>query len=882
LTELIPGVRKSSKVIRGKSDLTKRQAHGESVSVLSPGSVFETDLPIMTIGYPHRITIRCPRNQSNGLQLELGQPADRNPAQFSASVHQGDSLLDLQTGQNAPSQDPWIERTFQYYPQSGDQLTLINQNSDNDVAFDSIQVTAGPSTSQSLNARRRPGLGNFDTARLREVVMMVRDTNWADAITQDWQMDTDADPISPNCVRLHRVWLATHRLIEQAQSMGANCVAVPWDAQPQTSSDDPSAQLTEPLGKDISTLSDRQRVELHVFERFNTDFKANLAITMDSPDRLARLTDDLSRFECFDGYILSLATPPRQPDVTSAQDLLKSLVRSTGGKSLIIQANTPESFQLIADAAAFCTGVTLVTPNKPWHDRATKQPLVAQETKTAVTKAAITKAAITKAAVPKPAGAPTERTLAIGTLIGKQSLHPQQPADAIQSHIDRHHPSVLMVDRALVSGLVDDDLLRICKAFQALSIDAEAIMPMDSTSVVGRAEHSVVDGRAVLAVSNLAPWPVKFSLRITGKSDRSNRRAAELYDEVIWERIDDGSMARSRAADLEQGLALAPRDTMMLRTRFPVPDGWKVVPANWRWQSSMIGGEPITTQIKQHVTTIVERMGMLSDPGAFGSLKNGSFEQVGQMGLVGWLHAQHPPGCVAVDSTQSTEGSKSIRLVTEESVSARTWLVSETVPVPMTRRLAVSMALRGAVLAKEDGSPADARVMNRNPNNQANPNPSHRLRISLEGIQAGHPIRKSAEIAVPASANWQPRRMVLEADGLDASTMQTLRLTIDSLTAGTVWIDDVRLHDDFSTTRERTDLQNLAFLAVEGLKRGNLSPSAKLLVNPWAQRLLDKTPAPSPPRSKDSPVSWNADVAEEAAAEVAEKNRGWLLDRLRF
>lgn len=882
LTELLPGVRKGSSVLRGKNDIKKGEVNGLSVSILSPGKVFQAALPIMTTGYPHRITVRCPRSQIKGLRLELGQPDNGSSARFSALIDDGHSMLDLQAVKDGQGDNRWLRRTFQFYPESGDQLRLINQNDDADVAFDSIQITAGPSTVQGLIPRRDSRGQSVDNQRLRQVVMMVRDPNWADSLTADWRADDDADPISPDCVQLHRVWLAAHRIIEQAQLMGARSVAIPWtpkqsanpgqptipaDRSPAKTALTQTALTQTTLTQTVSVLSDRQHVELHAFERFNTFLKAAVPVSIDQPDqpdRLTRCTHDLSRFRCFDGYVVNLIGPSPGSNDDSARYFLDSLVRCASGKPLLIQTDTKEAFKSLSDIASHYTGVTLVTADNQWHDPAAGRDPSARTPTTA-------------ARSPKP----NPSVMTKGVLVAKQVLHPRRPADAILETIDRHHPSLLIVDDQAVRGLVDDDFLRTCTAFQSLSIDAATIATADPTSAICRVEHSLVDGRAVLSLVNLAPWPVMFTLDTSGKPETFTGDIAAKANGVIWERIDDDSMKQTHAADLEKGMILSPRDTVLLRTRFPVPEGWTEVPQHWRWRSAMVGGDALAARIKKDVTTIVERIGVLSDPVANDSLQNGSFEQVGEMGLIGWLHAQHPPGCVAVDSSQSTDGQKSIRLITDESVSARTWLVSETIPVPTTRRLAVSMALRGSSLPTQENSAADGRSANHHPSKHAKPNRMHRLRISVEGIQAGHPIRKSAEVDVPASGIWQPQRVVLETDGLDASAMQSIRLTVDSLTAGTVWIDDVRLHNDFSTARERTDLQNLAFLAVEGLKRGNLSPSAKLLMNPWAQRLLQTANPPTLP-PKDSAVHWGQEATEEASAEVAEKNRGWLLDRLRF
>ena len=118
--------------------------------------------------------------------------------------------------------------------------------------------------------------------------------------------------------------------------------------------------------------------------------------------------------------------------------------------------------------------------------------------------------------------------------------------------------------------------------------------------------------------------------------------------------------------------------------------------------------------------------------------------------------------------------------------------------------------------------------------------------------------------------------MVLEADGIEQKAVQSVRLTIDSLSGGRVWIDDVQLHDQFPTAKERAVLQSQAFLAVQGLQRGNLTPSARLLNNYWARHLLTLGPSKKP-----KPVIDAVEHTDETPG-VAERIRSWLPQPLRF
>ena len=69
---------------------------------------------------------------------------------------------------------------------------------------------------------------------------------------------------------------------------------------------------------------------------------------------------------------------------------------------------------------------------------------------------------------------------------------------------------------------------------------------------------------------------------------------------------------------------------------------------------------PVVKRIKQKVTDIVENIGYLNQPTVNTDLlSNGSFERVGEVGILGWLHAQHPDGCVELDHNIALHGMRS-------------------------------------------------------------------------------------------------------------------------------------------------------------------------------------------------------------------------------
>jgi hypothetical protein len=406
--------------------------------------------------------------------------------------------------------------------------------------------------------------------------------------------------------------------------------------------------------------------------------------------------------------------------------------------------------------------------------------------------------------------------------------------------MDRTDPRLVIVDHRLVACHFSDNLQHTLRAFRELpDLTMRESVPVDSASHTVHLRSGLCNGNTYVAMINVVPWDCDVDL--------------EMSEPTQWQ-----VLGRSKTPG--QSLVQSSSGT---RARITVPTGQMVVVRSVEpsastvrsWTTRVSGGPEAIESIKHKITLIVERIGILSDFKPSPGLNNGGFEQAGDMGIVGWLHAQHPPGCVQLEDKEFTEGAHSVMLTNSAVATTRTWLVSETIPVPRSGRLAVSLACRAESKADE---------------------PAHQIRISIEATRHGEPVRFGRDLEVPRDGKWVPRDVVLEVDELDDSSIASLRLTIDSLSAGRVWIDDVQLHDHFPTSQERADLQSQAFLAVQGLQRGNLLPSGKLLQHDWARYLLTLGPS-----EQNKRVIETLPVSSDPPG-VAERIRNWLPHPLRF
>jgi hypothetical protein len=418
---------------------------------------------------------------------------------------------------------------------------------------------------------------------------------------------------------------------------------------------------------------------------------------------------------------------------------------------------------------------------------------------------------------------------------------PEQAALAIAARLSVEDPALLAIELPRDAVSLDHSVREMLRTFSLMPRkQLSLVAPVDPANGTVQVRIGVDKQHGYVALVNLAPWATEIDLDLTSQ-DRWN-----VVGDTHPERE---GFRQPEANGSSVQITLQPGQLALLKTAAET-SGFSIR----SWSAVVSGGAVAVGKIKGEVTSVVERIGLLSNLEASGALTNGGFEQSGGIGLVGWMHAQHPPGCVRIDQKESIEGKHSVLLTTDPALSARTWIVSETLDPPESGRLAVSLVMRAERV--EGSSP-------------------HQMRVSVEATRNGEPIRYTGDFKVSRNGQWGSRQIVLETDQVEKQKVDALRLTIDSLSKGRVWLDDVRVHHWFPTVKEREELQSQAFLAVQGLQNGNLTPSSRLLQNQWARYLLSREP------SKDVKPFVDSDP-EEKPMGVAERIRSWLPRPIRF
>ena len=889
-------------------DLSFAVHEEQRVSLLKPDGSFRSAMPMKTPGLPHRITLRFPADQSMRLQVSIARQAHEDqPSTSFVLIHDAAEATDTK----------WFTHTFVHYPGADDQLRLKNLSTSRPVAFAKIVVQSGDDqlATESILA-----------SRPRKAAFQLTSFEWVKSLSADTLRRASVASCQNDTIAAYRLWVATHRLRDYLIAGGFNAVCVPavsgnrasfacrafqaW--RPEDSSDAFVMQLLLTvmgrrnldvlLGVDVSaplrgvtkwTIQQPELAEqlLCATRRTPTSVSGLPSSDQGASDQynalhpivqhaIAELIGEINHHaaahSCFAGVVLQIRdtshlltvaegsvddstlrlfadfagaklvslvqlrrwvseqgqTTFNQWKETQTRQLYTSLAAQLGEKQMLIQVE-PSTDPLVKPIASsnldsrlshvqnLCRFPVGSLSNRIQFDR---QIAYSDETLTNV----------------DPGATVCLCTVVSPQVPGPPAVHDRTAGDVSRA-IDRHDPSLLMIRVPALTGGLSSRLAATLEDFTALPLKSQRVESVDPTSRTVSLKSSIVDGRLTVAIINRAPWESEVEF--------------ECSDAIAWQtnRIDE-SQSQDSVVNSDGKITtvvLPANQLVVLKSTDVAPRGWSIV----SWTSRASGGAEALERIKKDVSAVVARLGMLSDPKDYPVLSNGGFEQQGGVGLVGWLHAQHPPDSVRVDQNESLEGSRSVVLTADARSASRTWLVSETFQPPSTGRLAVSLAVRGELRSDHT---------------------AHRVRVSIEGTRDNEPLRRSREFDVTCDGKWQSRKVVLEVDGIEPSAVKSLRLTIDSLSAGRIWVDDVHLHDQFPLAKERGTLQRQAFLAVQGLQRGNLTPSAQLLQNHWAKFLLTEAASRAPA------VAEKTKQPPESSPGVADRIRGWLPRPLRF
>ncbi len=436
----------------------------------------------------------------------------------------------------------------------------------------------------------------------------------------------------------------------------------------------------------------------------------------------------------------------------------------------------------------------------------------------------------------------------------------------------REDRTVLAMDLQALLALTNSETRRWIDQYRAIpAIEMVDVAPADEAMKLARVRLGRHDGETYVYAINQSRWPLEVQMALSQNApwQRLNQPEAKPEEPLA---------VKARQPILRQRLEVGEMQAIRIASADVEVRSWAAQVAG----DEVLGGAAqdsgvLVAAIAEQIRRTADTLTTLTEPHPYANWDIGTFDSDGDSEITrtepatapsGWLVAQYPPGCVSLESKDAFEGNRCVRLCGDRSGPGGTWMVSRVIDPPPTGRLAVGVRLRGAA--------ADA-----------SSTPPVQVRIALEGNVAGVAVRQVKVVAVPRDGQWSSEPHKIELPDLPNQSVEMLRLTVDLMSSGTVWLDDVVIYDWFMTETEKSQLQSQIFLALSGIGRGDLSPAAKLLDSHWVQHLHGVAPAAIRPIMTNQAINGEAPQREAAPGPtvgrvpgVAERIRGWLPKQL--
>ena len=396
------------------------------------------------------------------------------------------------------------------------------------------------------------------------------------------------------------------------------------------------------------------------------------------------------------------------------------------------------------------------------------------------------------------------------------------------------------------------------------------VPPADEAMKFAKLRQQVYEGATYFVATNHSSWPILVTASIKDGASLQSVLPTDGLPKITV----DGTWS----------LSLQPGELFAVRAAVP---NAKIQ----AWSAQIEGGESRTAEIGNMLRELADLLAATMEPRSASLIENPGFEadrrvktgaaetpssqQTGQstatpINVVGWMVAQHPVGATGIDEDVAFEGKQSIRLSNRDGRPGGTWIVSRPIDAPSSGRIAVSLMIRGE--PSED---------------TANSNPIT-VRFAIEGNVAGSSFRQSKSISVPRNGQWSSTPCRIEIDSVPRCGVESLRIAVDVMNEGTVWVDDIKSEDSFTTAAEKSQLQSQVFLAIGGITKGELSPAVKLLDSHWIQQILGSPIEPQRPTlaSRESleraRTKGDKVFTEPPRPGMAERLKGWLPRSIRF
>ena len=276
----------------------------------------------------------------------------------------------------------------------------------------------------------------------------------------------------------------------------------------------------------------------------------------------------------------------------------------------------------------------------------------------------------------------------------------------------------------------------------------------------------------------------------------------------------------------------------------------------------------IRAVLENRLSELGSRAAALRGPPLLEVLENPSFDRLpGPQGQVpGWIPLTPSGFSLRLDRTIRKAGPQSVYL---SSTGPAGGLVSHAFAPPLTGRLAISLWLRTA------------------DENQQPP-----LRVAIEGRTAGPTYYRfnqfgreaeGQEAVRPIPTEWT--QFVIEANDLPLEGLSAVRIRLELLGPGEVWIDHLQLCELAFDRREHKELLRLLTPGDVQLQNGRIGDCLRLLEGYWPRFLVEYVPFNPPAAAQGVEVAGPRSRAShdaERSSGLFDRFKNFVPHRLRF
>jgi len=355
-----------------------------------------------------------------------------------------------------------------------------------------------------------------------------------------------------------------------------------------------------------------------------------------------------------------------------------------------------------------------------------------------------------------------------------------------------------------LTGLVD--------VYRRLPADRFETVPSQSATVETQpvvVRRLTRDGRTYLYVVNDSPWSVSVTLDLEARQsfNLSGLGNRELPPPV------------PRGGGSSWTVSLRPYD--LIAAALNAPD---VKVSDWRVEV----GRQVFVDLREAINDIRTRANSLRNPKSLDVLANPDFELPRQGALLpGWTFANGNGISVEVDSNHDhtfigNQNGRRGHCLRIRSSGPAAWVRSNPFPAPKTGRLSVWMWLQIDNPAKQPP-----------------------LRLGIEGRLNNEVYYRYAEVGANngranpppplLAAKWAP--YLARVDDVPTAGLTDLRVAVDLMGNGEVWVDDIQVFDLWFDKTERNELTKKFALADLKLGKGEVIECERILRSYWAEFL---------------------------------------------